>query len=148
MLYVHQNISIHTKHSRYKAHWMKLGLFPLRCCDAHTHAVITHLSTPLFPSQDSGLSSVPLPCAWNKVVVGEDGVFPDLTEVCVGFGFFFNLLSSVGFRLCTSVVFSQLLVKSSYIFHPPYFTFDCSLKEAVVSGVWGKKGIQEVGTCV
>lgn len=73
---------------------MKLGPFPLRCCDAHTHAVVTHLSTPLFPSQDSGLSSVPLPCAWNKVVFGEEGVFPDLTEVCVGFGFFQSVVFS------------------------------------------------------
>lgn len=40
----------------------------------------------------------------------------------------FFLLTSVGFRLCTAIVLSQLLAKSNYNFSPPYLQV-CVLTE-------------------
>lgn len=83
MLYVYQNISSHMLHEE------DTKLTEWSSDLSYWGAVmLTHMHTSLFPSQDSGLSSVPLPCVWNKVVFGEEGVFPNLTEVCLGLVWF------------------------------------------------------------
>lgn len=91
---------------------MKVGSFPQSCCDRHRQK--THLGTFLHPCQDSDLSSVTLLFAWNKVMFGQERTL--LRSTCLRF----FLLISVGFRLYTAVVLSQLLVKSNYIFNSPY----------------------------